>query len=73
MTEKVNYLRHLALMNTIFRAWEEGLKTIRFLGKNGENSVPGWVVAVSVMKEIEIKLYREVTIIIAQYDRVGPL
>ena len=37
MTEKVNYLRHLALMNTIFRAWEEGLKTIRFLGKNGEN------------------------------------
>ena len=44
-------------MNTISRAWEEGLKTIRFLAKNGERSVPGLVVAVSVMKEIEIKLY----------------
>lgn len=73
MAEKVNYLRHIALMNTIFRAWEEVLKTIRFLGKYGENSVPGWVVAVSVMKEIKIKLYREVTIISAQYDRAGPL
>lgn len=34
---------------------------------------PGVVVAVPVMKEIEIKLYREVTIICVQYDRAGPL
>lgn len=49
MSEKVNYLRHLALMNTIIRAQEEELKTIRFLGKNGENSVPGVLVTVAVM------------------------
>lgn len=35
---------------------EGGNETIRFLGKNGENSVPCVLVAMAVMKEIEIKL-----------------